>query len=261
MLIPRFWRRRAKRAPAMDRLARLRSVLAAAQTMDGYSSRLASAHLDSPSGLDGMDELERSLAAFPPTPFTEYKALFSNRAPVRKRAPERGETRSALLVPFATACSGLDTFEFDAGDEADPYSQQNLSVASADLFRLANALSPDAGAAQSGSLAVVVFGGADAGSVTGKQIEWLWNTFEVPIFQQFVGTDGRVIAAECEVHDGLHIREDSALLESIDGEVVFTSLTDVHHPALRLMSGIPGEIKRDVCDCGREEPRLLFGNA
>jgi hypothetical protein len=33
----------------------------------------------------------------------------------------------------------------------------------------------------------------------------LWRAFGVPIFEQIIAGDGRLLAAECEAHDGLHV--------------------------------------------------------
>ena len=33
----------------------------------------------------------------------------------------------------------------------------------------------------------------------------LWNAFGVPVFEQCLGLDNELLAAECEAHDGLHI--------------------------------------------------------
>jgi hypothetical protein len=58
----------------------------------------------------------------------------------------------------------------------------------------------------------------------------LWRAFGVPVFEQLRGSDGAVIARECEVHDGLHIVDSTADLR--------------------------GEIVTDPCACGAETPRL-----
>ena len=33
----------------------------------------------------------------------------------------------------------------------------------------------------------------------------LWNAFGVPVFEQCLGADNELLAAECEAHDGLHV--------------------------------------------------------
>jgi hypothetical protein len=41
--------------------------------------------------------------------------------------------------------------------------------------------------------------------LTAAERDQLWRTFRVPVFEQIVGEDGAVLAAECEAHDGLHV--------------------------------------------------------
>lgn len=62
----------------------------------------------------------------------------------------------------------------------------------------------------------------------------LWRVFRVPVYEQLQGASGEVVAAECEVHDGLHLaegRQDAP--DWLECEVV-----------------------RAHCECGRETPRL-----
>jgi hypothetical protein len=33
----------------------------------------------------------------------------------------------------------------------------------------------------------------------------LWSAFRVPVFEQVIGKSGKLLAAECEAHDGLHM--------------------------------------------------------
>jgi hypothetical protein len=41
--------------------------------------------------------------------------------------------------------------------------------------------------------------------VTGEERDRLWRAFGVPLFEQIIDADGRLLAAECEAHDGLHL--------------------------------------------------------
>lgn len=51
-------------------------------------------------------------------------------------------------------------------------------------------------------IVVVRPGGALLSSAERDQ---LWRAFRVPVFEQIIGHRGRLLAAECEAHDGLHI--------------------------------------------------------
>jgi hypothetical protein len=79
--------------------------------------------------------------------------------------------------------------------------------------------------------AIVVLTSVEDSPLADHHRDLLWYAFHVPIFEQLLGTAGRVIAAECEVHDGLHFCEDEPF-------------------------GFEGEFVMDACACGRETPRL-----
>jgi len=59
----------------------------------------------------------------------------------------------------------------------------------------------------------------------------LWSAFRVPVFEQVIGKSGKLLAAECEAHDGLHVASPDL---SMHGE----SLDD------------------SLCPCGRKSPRI-----
>jgi hypothetical protein len=79
--------------------------------------------------------------------------------------------------------------------------------------------------------AIVVLTSFDDSPLAARNRDLLWRAFGVPVFEQLRGSDGAVIARECEVHDGLHFNA---------GE----------------FPGHPGDIMRDHCACGAETPRL-----
>jgi hypothetical protein len=60
---------------------------------------------------------------------------------------------------------------------------------------------------------------------------WLWRAFRVPVFEQIIGPDGELLAAECEAHEGLHIEIPGL---SWDGY----------------------KLELSSCGCGRKTPRL-----
>lgn len=52
---------------------------------------------------------------------------------------------------------------------------------------------------------VVVFTGPDHGSLTEADREQIWRVWGVPVYEQRVDREGRVVAEECDAHDGLHL--------------------------------------------------------
>lgn len=79
--------------------------------------------------------------------------------------------------------------------------------------------------------ALVIVTGVEDSPLEEHHRDLLWAAFGLPIFEQLRGPDGAVIARECEVHDGLHVEDRSALPEGLE-----------------TMSGI--------CECGNELPRV-----
>ena len=73
----------------------------------------------------------------------------------------------------------------------------------------------------------------------------LWHAFGVPVFEQLRGRDGVVIARECEVHDGLHVEENAAILETHPEGLIVSTLT-----------GLTAEVVKEHCECGAETPRI-----
>jgi hypothetical protein len=83
----------------------------------------------------------------------------------------------------------------------------------------------------------------------------LWNVFELPVFERLRGFDGEIFAAECDLHEGLHLDPAVCVFEHLQSELVLTSLRARRYPVLRLATGLTGAI--DCCPCGRDGPRFL----
>lgn len=71
--------------------------------------------------------------------------------------------------------------------------------------------------------------------LTAGNRDGLWRQFGVPVFEQIVGRRGRLLAAECEAHDGLHILADQISAGPM---------------------GPDAYVDRSPCACGRTTPRL-----
>jgi hypothetical protein len=79
--------------------------------------------------------------------------------------------------------------------------------------------------------AVIVLGRLEQPRLSEPDRERLWAAFRVPVFEQVIGKAGKLLAAECEAHDGLHVESPSLPL-------VDESLDD------------------SPCPCGRKTPRI-----
>ena len=79
--------------------------------------------------------------------------------------------------------------------------------------------------------AIIVLTSFDDSPLAEHHRDLLWAAFGVPIFEQLLGSEGTVIARECEVHDGLHLQSDEPFYLSAD-------------------------VVTDPCACGLDTPRL-----
>lgn len=106
--------------------------------------------------------------------------------------------------------------------------------------------------------AVIAFTGILQGPLAREDADLFWNTYQVPVFEQFLGFDGELLAWECEMHQGLHVRETAAIFEPAAEERLRVSfLANPRIPVLRLETGLAGRLTTDACPCGNRSPRLL----
>lgn len=104
--------------------------------------------------------------------------------------------------------------------------------------------------------AVIVLQGLEEGLLYPGERDMLWRCLGVPVFEQWLGLDGEMLAWECGVHQGLHFRGNRAELEEIDGELVLTSWFGLRTPMLRVATGFSAEADHRVCPCGDDQPIL-----
>ncbi|MBL8238633.1 MAG: hypothetical protein JNM66_14505 [Bryobacterales bacterium] len=106
--------------------------------------------------------------------------------------------------------------------------------------------------------ALIVFTGVLEGPLTPQDSDDLWRRYQVPVFEQFLGMDGELLAWECEVHHGLHVRESAAHFEGAEGDRLLVSfLANPRLPVLRLETGLTGRLVSEPCPCGDSAPRLV----
>lgn len=108
---------------------------------------------------------------------------------------------------------------------------------------------------------VTVFTGLELGPLDEDDRDLFWRAFQAPVYEQMLGFRSEPLAWECEAHDGLHIRENSAIFElegdSAERELLLTSLEDLEYPVLRLATGLTGDLETEACDCGVLTRRLM----
>ena len=219
-----WWRGRRSPDPAGNRLERFRKVLEAAQSIPHYQAWLRSANLNTKKALKRMTDIESVLLQF---------GVFSLEQ-VRLR-PRR--EIGAPVVFTSPLSSGVrpDLFWNSAGC----------------------ALLEETAGSKRHHRALFIRIGLDEGLLSAIERDGLWQRHGVPMFEHLVGMDGELLAWECETHCGLHVVEENVIFESVEGELLLTSLTDLVQPTIQMRTGWMAQIEPEPCDCGRSGPRLI----
>lgn len=96
----------------------------------------------------------------------------------------------------------------------------------------------------------------------------LEEVFNAPVYDAYGASDGGILSHECPCHSGLHITEESCIIEITDlqgnplpdgtvGHVCTTDLDNFVFPFLRYHVGDMAYLKTEPCACGR--PSRLIG--
>jgi phenylacetate-CoA ligase len=84
------------------------------------------------------------------------------------------------------------------------------------------------------------------------------EAFGCKVFNQYGSREIPNIACECR-HGHMHVFTDMVWLESIDGALLVTSLTNRLMPMIRYENGDSGELLDETCDCGSPYPLMAMG--
>lgn len=219
-----WWRGGPNSGPAGNRLDRFRRLLLVARGIPLYESTLQKARLDTPGTIRRVTSIESVLSRL---------GVFGLEQ-VRVRPPRSLKEPVLFNSPLPLA-SRPDVLWDSAG----------CSV---------RQLAPDANPS---FRALIVRTGLDEGLLTAFDRDALWQRHGLPMFEHLIGMDGHLLAFECEVHSGLHIMENNAVFQEVNGELLFTSLTDLIQPTIQTRTGWSAQLETEVCDCGRSGPRLI----
>ena len=142
--------------------------------------------------------------------------------------------RSAVLSPGFAATSSVRVFGDGWSREVEDYGPRLLAAPLTELRHIAARAAMRRISLPSLDCAVVAFTGAGHPALTLSDRDFFWRLFQVPLFEQFLGPEGRALAAECDAHVGLHILTETAAL-----------------------AGFAGLIETAPCPCGRPGPRVI----
>jgi hypothetical protein len=79
----------------------------------------------------------------------------------------------------------------------------------------------------------------------------VWELFGVPVYELFLDLEGKLIASECEAHDGWHIESMATAFYLFNGELILDRRIDA------VRTGLTGYVETALCPCGRSDPRLI----
>ena len=248
------------------RLARFKRVLLAAQNVYGYRKYLRAAGLANPDAVTSLGAVEPVLPLLPITDIGEFRnspAEFENASafppgPQPFLNPLRCTPRTAVLMPGFHQTQSVKYMPPD-WTLLSRFRPEAVAASVGVLRMLAKGISSGRGRLPSVQYALVAFTGPWAdGLLQEEDRDLFWRVFQVPVFEQHLGPDGRVVAWECEAHRGLHLLPTRAVVENLDHhQLLVTSLTDLRRPAVRLRTRLAGSIANGDCPCGETSPKLL----
>lgn len=261
------WMSRRPASGTQFRLEQFRNVLAAAWETRKYRPLLEAAGLGTKEAVAGLTCIQAGLNLLPGIALDEYRSAtadFRNPAasgwkPHKLRFPLARVPRTAVLMPGFSASGRVQVFTSDWERRLRLFRPEAIAAPVAVLRALAESVRGASFALPPLEHAVIAFSRVGEDPISEADRELFWQIFQVPIFEQLLGFDGRVVARECEAHDGLHIEEDDALVEQLEGrgsELYLTSLTDLRYPALRVGTGLGFCLAHGACGCGRAGPRV-----
>ena len=193
-------------------------------------------------------------AAFQGSPADFYNPAAPSPALQRLRYPTNHQIRTAVLGPRLVESASVKVFHPAWIDQIREFRPEALAGPVAVLMRLAAA----GETIPTLTRAVVAFSGLEHGALTEAGRDTLWQVFQVPVFEQYLGADGSLLAWECEAHEGLHTVEENAIIEqSRESELILTSLTDHRRPTIRLVTSLAARLDSGACECGQPGPRLI----
>ena len=110
---------------------------------------------------------------------------------------------------------------------------------------------------------IIAFTGMSQRPLTPADRDLFWEVWRTPVFEQYRGFQGELLGSECQAFAGLHFDQEVAVWEersgsSASGELVVTSLTNLRHPAWRLVTGRRGRVEHAACECGSTLPRVVW---
>ena len=122
--------------------------------------------------------------------------------------PSAGNPRVAVLLPGFRETRQVRYFDRLDNEAALRFAPEVLAGTAIQLRRIATKNRPT-----TVRNAVVVFTRESDPGLTEYDRDMFWDIFGVPAFEQYLSRRNRLLASECDAHEGLHIRTSSARRE------------------------------------------------
>ena len=141
--------------------------------------------------------------------------------------PSAGDPRVAVLVPGFRETRQVRYFRNPLGDDLAKFNPDVLAATAAQLGWMA--MTGRAAALHRG---IVVLGYPGETGLNQYERDLLWDVFGVPVFEQYLTRRNRLIASECDAHEGLHLYGSTLVRQG-------------------------WRIERSLCACGNPHPRMM----
>lgn len=133
--------------------------------------------------------------------------------PVPIATPWGPGVRVAVLKPWFRVGSGARVFMEPSAGSLRRFGPGAVAGPVPALKELAQAVLDGAGFPAPLQFGVLAFTGPTQAPLTASDRELFWRAFQVPVFEQYRGAHGELLAYECEAHEGLHLASESVLAE------------------------------------------------
>ena len=175
------------------------------------------------------------------------------RNPHDEAGPWPPATRIAFVAPWFDARHG-PVFSSFSDPELAAWSPDVIAAPLEALLELAEAVLHGGAEGPEAQIGLAPLTGVGRPPIHPAQRNLLWLALRMPVFEQFRGPAGELLAWECEAHTGLHVVSGRAefSLRRGDPEIRLRLGRD----SLYVPTGIAGRIETEPCACGRPGPRL-----
>lgn len=166
-------------------------------------------------------------------------------------SPASPHQRIAQISATSRLFNSAQPFSRDRWHKLQSFRPEVLVGSASDLQRLYRLNQPGSFALSSIDHAVFVLTQCGRGPLSDVLRVSLWQAFGVPLYELFIDSHGRLLASECEAHEGWHVEP------GIGFSLVQRKLL-VDGPFRKGVStGLTAEFDDSPCPCGREGMRLI----